>query len=138
METRRTDEPDFDPRQHRRWKGLDANEYANPPAGLFVSWGGKMVGARGVAVYFVLAILALVGATLYAGWRTEAAVTHAVTNLQGRLDEVNIAVLRDHRALKIGQDRTTCILTMTQNDREQFRSRFYAGAFKSWCPWVEE
>lgn len=49
-----------------------------------------------------------------------------------------LAMSRDHMSMKISQDRTSCIITMTVNERERFRERYVPGAFKQMCPWIDE
>lgn len=92
-------------------------------SGIDVRWNGKGVAARGVAVYWMLSVLAIMGSNLYAGLRVEQA-------LKARAEE--------HRLLRLGQDRTSCILSMNPEDRVAFRRRYHTGAFKQECPWIEE
>jgi len=103
----------------------------NKSEGIFLSWNGKSIGARGAAVYLVLAVVSIIASNLYAGWLTKTAVTDAIASIAA-------ATTTEHRKLQIGQDRTSCILTMTVEQREKFRDRFIQGAFKTWCPWVED
>ena len=94
---------------------------------LGVSWNGKGIKARGLGVFLALAVLAIVGAQLYAGWRIESAVATLSREKTG-----------EHQTLKISQDRTSCIVAMSLTERDRFRSEYRPGAFRQWCPWVEE
>lgn len=98
-----------------------------PEPEVSLGWNGKTVTARGVVVYFLLAMLAIVSANLYAGWRLEQALLTQTARL-----------VRDHDNIQITQNRTSCILTMSAEQRDQFRRDFRPGAFKQWCPWVND
>ena len=111
---RREDRDDFDPAQVRS-------------AEFGASWNGKGIKARGLGVVVALAVLAIVGSNLYAGWRVETAIS---TVSRDKSDE--------HRTIRTSQDRTSCIVAMDPKDREKFRETYAPGAFKKWCPWVEE
>jgi len=92
-----------------------------------LGWNGTRATAKGVAVYAILAVLAIIGATLYSGFRIE----QAMTMMQTR-------VTFEHREISIAMNRTSCIITMAQEDRTKFRDRYQSGDFKRWCPWITE
>lgn len=87
------------------------------------TWGGKGVSVKGGVVILFLAVLALIASQLYAGFRVESAIKDGSA---------------EHRNIKVGMDRTSCIVTMKPEEREKFRADFRPGAFRQWCPWVEE
>ena len=90
-----------------------------------VSWGGKSVKLRGLAVYCVLGLTAMIGSTLYTGYRLEMAI--------GR---DNAIMAKQHELLSTSQDRTSCMVTLTMEQRDAFRRDYRPGAFRQWCPWV--
>lgn len=92
-----------------------------------VGWNGKSVTARGVAVYAILAVLSVIGAILYSGNETKEAIRALAW-----------ASKQEHTALRLAQDRTSCILSLTVEERAAFRVRYQAGSFKLWCPWMED
>src|SRR3990167_671229 len=115
MTKRRDDPEDFDPARIRGESEIG------------VGWNGKGFRARGLGVLLALAVLAMIASNLYAGWRVEMAITtfsHDKTT--------------EHRVIRTSQDRTSCIVAMDPKDREKFRETYAPGAFKRWCPWVEE
>ena len=44
---------------------------------------------------------------------------------------------QDHRDIKLSEDRMSCILTLSQSDRDAFRRNWHPGIASSYCPWVE-
>jgi hypothetical protein len=44
----------------------------------------------------------------------------------------------EHEALLHSHDLMTCVLTMTQPERDEFRKRYAPGSEKFWCPWLHE
>ena len=111
---RRDDPEGFDPLRVRE-------------AELGVAWNGKTVKARGVGAILLIAVLAIVSSNLYAGYRMENA-------LSGLSRDKSV----EHQTIRTSQDRTSCIVAMDPKDREKFRETYAPGAFKRWCPWVEE
>lgn len=114
MTCRENDPADFDPAPHRTSE-------------LGVSWNGKAIRARGLGVFLALAVLAVVGAQLYTGWRIEASITMMSRDKTA-----------EHVTLRTSQDRTSCIVAMTADQRDEFRKSYAPGAFRRYCPWVEE
>jgi len=114
---------------HRRTDDPEGADYKGPRDASEVTamWNGKGVSVKGGMAIFFLAVLAIIGSNLYAGWRVESAVVAIV--------EVS---KKDHGVLRTSQDRTSCIVTMKSDEREKFRADYRPGAFKQWCPWVEE
>jgi len=110
---------------------VDPEQDMNKSEGVFLRWNGKSFGARGVAVYFVLAVLAIIASNLFTGWQTKTAVTDAISAIAQ-------ATAKEHQKLQSGQERTSCVLSMTVEDRVKFRNDYAPGAFKKWCPWVDE
>lgn len=106
---------------------LDPTQLRNSGSELGVSWNGKGIKARGLGVFLALAVLAVVGSNLYSGWRVETAIGSMSRDKTG-----------EHRIIRTSQDRTSCIVAMSTVDRDKFRSEYRPGAFKQWCPWVEE
>lgn len=96
-------------------------------AELGVSWNGKAVKARGLAVFFILAVLAIIASQLYAGYRVETALVRAFD-----------AGSDQHKTITVSQNRTSCIVSMGAEVREAFRASYVPGAFKKFCPWVDE
>jgi hypothetical protein len=82
---------------------------------------------RGISVFLALAVVAIITSNFYSGYRIEQAIVG-----------LRMESMREHMMLRTGQDRTSCILTMSQEDRGQFRLRYQQGAFKQMCPWMEE
>ena len=72
-------------------------------------------------------MLAIVASNLYGSYRIE-------TSIAG----VSRDKSAEHQTIRTSQDRTSCIVAMDPTDREKFRSTYAPGAFKRWCPWVEE
>ena len=115
MTKRRDDPEDFDPARIRGESEIG------------VGWNGKGFRARGLGVLLTLAVLAMIASNLYAGWRVETAIATIGRESNG-----------GHAVIRTSQDRTSCIVAMDPKDREKFRETYAPGAFKRWCPWVEE
>lgn len=92
-----------------------------------LAWNGKAVKARGLAVFFILAVLALIASQLYAGYRVETALLRAFD-----------AGSAQHTTITVSQNRTSCIVSMSPEVREAFRASYVPGAFKKFCPWVTD
>ena len=91
------------------------------------TWNGKSVSARGFGVYAILAVLAIIAAILYTGFETKEAIRQLTTTMTA-----------EHRSLRIAQDKTSCILSLTLEERSTFRLRYQQGSFRQWCPWMED
>jgi hypothetical protein len=92
-----------------------------------LAWNGKSLSARGLGVYLALAVLTIVGSNLYAGYLTQRTVAEALATAS-----------KQHEAITRSLDRTSCQVNLTLEDRARFRESYAPGAFKRWCPWVEE
>lgn len=92
-----------------------------------IGWDGKTVTARGVAVYAILGVLSIIGAILYSGNETKQAI-----------QALAMASKHEHAILRTAQDRTSCILSLTTEERAAFRLRYQVGSFRQWCPWMED
>lgn len=96
------------------------------------------VSVKGISVFVALGLLASIGATLYSGKQIEATIIRENARTAEAITLVTRKQDGDHSSLRIAQDRTSCILTMTQEYRGQFRARYQSGAFKQECPWIGE
>ena len=92
---------------------------------LRVFWGDKGISAKGPVVVICLMWLALIGAILYAGYRQEQALAQTV-----------VRVHAEHKAMTRSQDRTSCGLMMTTDERSRFRNEYRPGAWSAWCGWM--
>ena len=89
--------------------------HVNPAAwDLQLGWGDKKLSVRGLAIIAVLAVGVIVGTTLYTAVQAD----------------------RGHHELSRGQDQTSCILTMSQEERTKFRQDVGPNSFERWCWWV--
>lgn len=114
--SRRADDPDaFDGRPFRSEQDEIALRYRS-----------TTFSARGLGVYFALAIAGIIVSQVYTGWRIEQAIWMA-----------RRASATEHASIARAEDRTSCMLTLTLEDRTKFRSEYAPGAFRKWCPWVE-
>jgi hypothetical protein len=104
--TRGNDPTDFDPRQMRQVRPSEWD--------LKLGWGDKSLSVRGLAVVILIAVGIVVGAVLYEAYQTEV----------------------QHRELTRGQDQNSCILTMSPEERANFRKDVGPNAFERWCWWV--
>lgn len=94
---------------------------------LGVAWNGKGVRARGIAVIFALCVIAIIASNMYGVWRLEEALLRA-----------NGINTKGHATISVGQERLACVVTMTMEQRERFRSEYRPGAFQRWCPWMTD
>jgi len=99
-----------------------------------ISWNGTTLTARGVGVYLAIAVCAIVVSIFYSGHLT----AQAIGRIEQTLVTLQVIANKEHSALQVGQDRTACILTMSPERRDHFRTRYQTGAFKQECPWVSE
>ena len=130
----RHDDEDAEAWQQRWLYGVAPPD--SPELGMgFGQWGLK---ARGLGVTFLLSVLAVVLSTVYSGYRLEQTVTRETQGVTSAILAVLSTGGIEHRALRIDQQRTSCILTMSQEDRTKFRRFYQSGAFKQECPWVDE
>lgn len=89
-------------------------------AELGIGWNGKSVKARGAGVLMVIGVLAIMASNIYGGYLVQQAMSE------------------QHKKLTTSQDRTSCMVSIAPDEREKFRKEYRAGAFKQWCPWVDE
>lgn len=94
----------------------NSHERRADPTEFRFGWNGKSIQARGLGVTIVVVVLALVTVAWYFADVTARAHNKLITN----------------------QDRTSCIVAMTITERETFRRDYRPGAFKQWCPWMDE
>jgi hypothetical protein len=104
--TRGTDPEGFDPRQVRQVRPEEWD--------LQLGWGTKTLSVRGIAIIIVLAVAVVVAGSVYGA----------------------VQAAREHHELSRGQDQTSCILTMTQEERVAFRKDVGPNALERWCWWV--
>lgn len=97
------------------------------PDGLELGWNGKSLKARGPVVILILIVLAIVASNLYTGMRIEQTMANA-----------RIFSAVEHQALKLSQDRTSCMVSLNSSERVEFRLGYQKGAFAKWCPWMDE
>lgn len=90
------------------------------PMELRLGWGQKSLQARGLGVVLVVIAIMIIGALGYI--------------IDGSERRSAIA----HDRLIRASDRTGCLLTFDPEDRVKFREKYFQGAFKQWCPWVED
>lgn len=88
---------------------------------------GKSVTAKGLGTLGLLAVLAIIVAILYTGSETKTAI-----------GEIGRIMTKEHMSLRIAQDKTSCILSLTVEERAAFRLRYQQGSFRQWCPWMDE
>ena len=93
---------------------------------------------RGIGVFIALAVAAIIASNLYAGMTITNTIIRENKIVSDALADTQRQGGGEHRMLRIAQDRTSCIITMTQEDRIEFRKRYQAGAFKQMCPWMDE
>lgn len=98
----------------------DSYKHRYDPMELRLGFNGKSIQARGMVVVVVIVLLGAIASV----W----ALDHYQTAL----------MTEQHRRLTTSQDRTGCMVSLTLEDRAQFRKEYRPGAFKQWCPWVEE
>jgi hypothetical protein len=123
---REEDEESSEQWRRRQFKGLDPSEFPDQPelAAAFGRWSLK---AKGLGIVLVVSVVAVILSNFYASYRIEQAVYVAVKAAGG-----------EHTSLRLSQDRTSCLLTLTVEERARFRESYQVGAFPRWCPWVTE
>jgi hypothetical protein len=94
---------------------------------LSISWGKATVAARGAAVIVLVMWVTIIASQHYASYRLEQ--TFRQTHENGNAE---------HATLRRSQDRTTCMLSMTTDERSRFRLEYRPGAWKLWCAWMSE
>jgi hypothetical protein len=134
---REGDGDDQDAWRKRRLRSLDKEEIEHfllqsqgarsEGSALSISWGKATVAARGAAVVVLLMWVTIIASQHYASYRLEQ--TFRLTH-----DHAN----EEHLTLRRAQDRTTCMLSMSQDERSRFRLEYRPGAWKLWCSWMVE
>jgi len=92
-----------------------------------VTWNGKGITARGLGTVAILGVLSIIAAILYTGFETKQAVYQLGAVMTG-----------EHKRIVTAQDKTSCILSLTVEERAAFRLRYQQGSFRQWCPWMDE
>ena len=128
MSARRTDDP----------PGFDPTEFRKDESTLKIGYKEASLSVKGVSVFLALGLLAIIGAILYSGWRTETTLAAIVGRIEQTIVATQVLDNAQHQTLLHVQDRTSCILTMTPERRDRFRDRYTPGAFKQECPWVSD
>lgn len=128
MSNRRTDDPE----------GFNGAEFRGDDPVLKIGYKEAHVSIRGMSVFLALAVLAIIGATLYSGLRIEQTIIRENGAVATALAKFHDETGNEHKALSAAEQQTSCIITMEQADRKQFRDRYQSGDFRRWCPWVSE
>lgn len=117
MKHRRVDDPDT----------FEGTSFRQGEPTLRLGYKEASLSIKGISVFIVLALLAVIGSNFYAGYLVQQAVsmTHA-------------SAIKDHGFIKGALDRTSCQVNLTVEERARFRESYAPGAFKRWCPWVDE
>jgi len=115
---RRSDDPDgFDGRDFRH----ESREEIR------LGYHGTTFSATGLGVYLAIAFALLIASNIYAGLRVEQAIW-----------ATRKANLEEHAGISRAEDRTACVVLMSPEDRIKFRNDYAPGAFRKWCPWIED
>lgn len=88
---------------------------------------GLRLTARGPLVIGVLAVLAIIGSNLYAGYRLEESLRASMAHLA-----------MEHHVMTRANEQTACMVALSPEDREHFRIEYRPGAWSRWCPWIKE
>jgi hypothetical protein len=110
MRRRQTDPEDFDPRPLRE-DGVRLG---------YKGFGLNVHGPQAATLLIVLILALAMAAALY--------LNYLGTQVSGI----------EHQAMIREQRRTTCVLSMTPEDRLALRQKWGPGALQGWCPWLEE
>jgi hypothetical protein len=134
-EFRREGDADPDAWKHRRLRSLEKEEIEHflfqsqggrsEGSALSISWGRATVAARGAAVVVLMMWVTIIASQHYASYRLEQTFRQTHENANA-----------EHGTLKRSQDRTTCMLSMTTEERSRFRLEYRPGAWKLWCSWM--
>lgn len=93
--------------------------------GVHLAWGKLSVSAWGWPTLFVLGIAGIIVANIWTAYNYHMTVLREFQDRQ--VEHVDIA--QSH-------DLMTCVLTLTTEQRDQFRREYRDGAEVSWCPWL--
>jgi hypothetical protein len=93
---------------------------------LSISWGNKSLAAKGAAAITAIMFVSIVSAILYAGFRVE-----------GAINRVEQAAKTDHDAIRKSQDRLSCMVALSPDERTTFRNEYRPGAWNRWCGWMD-
>lgn len=122
---RRGDDDDPEAWQQRRLRSLSHEEVAHfakqaggnagqDVSALIIGWGNKSLAVRGIAVIVFLMLVSVIASV---------GAAHYLSN-------------RDHEAIRRSQDRMSCILTLTAEERSTFRENYHPGAWSRLCAWL--
>lgn len=117
MNNRRADDPDT----------FEGTPFRRDEPTFRIGYKEASLSVKGISVFIALGIAAIVSSTFYSGYLIQQAVytTHA-------------SAVKDHASIKGSLDRTSCQVNLTVEERARFRESYAPGAFKRWCPWVDE
>ena len=124
MEKRADDDPEFDPRGRRHWRGIDPTEYAEQDQ-LKLGWGDKSLTARGSLTVVIILVACVIGAMVYVGSRMESAVWAI-----GRLDQ------SEHEKISTRMDLRTCLDTLTVEEKKWLKEHWSPSAIQTVCAWM--
>ena len=82
--------------------------------------GGPSISMRGSMVVLVVIMLAVAGGLGYL------------------IDIMQKGMTKQHAAIVHGQDRLSCVVSLTTEERVKFRNEWKPGAYERWCPWMTE
>jgi hypothetical protein len=85
-----------------------------PQNNVRIGWGKFSLSAHGPTVIFVLGVGALLA-------------SNYVLNMDRR---------HEHMMLLGSHDLMTCVLTLSQEQRDEFRRSYRPGTESIWCPWI--
>ena len=105
-----------------------------PKDSLDVSVGRTRLSAQGFGVLVLIALLAVIASTLYAGLRVE----WSVESLAKQLVTTQTARKGEHDRIVTDLSKTACMLALSAEERTRFRLDFRPGAWSRWCPWITE
>lgn len=115
--TRREDPPEFDPRERRE---------VNPALwDLQLGWGTKRLSVRGLAILVLLGVTAVIVSNIY-----------AANDLRAVVKEIAHISSAEHKAMAGANERLSCIVSLSPEDRLRLRMNYYHGAFARFCPWM--
>jgi len=104
----------------RRTDPEDCTEHQARNNEVEVGYKGLGIKARGLGVIVLIAVLVIVASTI-SSWYL-----------------VQQSMAEQHKRLTTSQDRTSCMVSISTEERDKFRREYRPGAFRQWCPWVDE
>ena len=106
---------------------FDGSAFRADEPTLRVGYKAASLSVKGVSVFILLGLLLVLGTIMYHGWRTEQSI-----------ERIGQRVTTEHVASRKTLAQALCLFTMSPDRQAKLRERYYAGAFKQECPWVEE